>query len=279
MSAKAYVALRPALSPGLEAGLRSVLRDRAGKIDLDGARAHARAFFEAEPRTMDALRDEVGTRFGADARAIAYAVRLTLPLVQVPGGEAWGFHGAAPFAVADRWLGASVRTTPVAKDTQALVRSYLAAFGPASVQDAQSFTGVRGLADAFAALRGQLRAFRDERGRELFDLPKAPRPDEDADAPVRFLPEYDSLVLAHDDRSRVIDDAHRKAIFRANLMVLPTFLVDGRVAGSWKIEKGTLAIQPFAPLQKKMRAQLEEEGLRLLAFVEPGARHAVKFAR
>lgn len=276
MSAKAYLALRPALSPALEVAMRSALRDRAGGIDLDGALAHARAFFAAEPRTMDALRDDVGARSG-DARAVAYAVRTRLPLVQVPGGEAWGFHGAAPFAVAERWLGKTVRTTPVAKDTEALVRSYLAAFGPASVQDAQTFTGVRGLAETFARVRDQLRVFRDDRGRELFDLPKAPRPDEEVEAPVRFLPEYESLLLAHDDRSRVIDEPHRKAIFLANLTILPSFLVDGRVAGSWKIAKGTLALQPFVPLSKKIRAQLEEEGLRLLAFVEPGAKHAVKF--
>jgi hypothetical protein len=279
MTAKAYLALRPALSPALEVAMRSALRDRTKSFDLDGALAHARAFFEAEPRTMDALRDDLGEKFG-DVRAVAYAVRTSLPLVQVPGGEAWGFHGAAPFAVAESWLEKPVRTVPVAKDTQALVRSYLAAFGPASVQDAQTFSGVRGLAETFAQLRDELRVFRDERGRELFDLPKAPRPDEDADAPVRFIPEYDSLILAHDDRSRVMDDAARKAVFRANLMILPSFLVDGRVAGSWKIAKGTLAVQPFAPLSKKTRAQLEEEGLALLAFVEPDAKkHAVRFAR
>jgi hypothetical protein len=279
MSAKDYLKLRAALQPALSASLRSALGKEVEKLDLAKAVAHARAFFDEEPRTMEELRTQVGKKFGVDARVVAYAVRTHLPLVQVPTDAEWGFPGAAAFAAAETWLGGRVRVEPKAEDAQALVRSYLGALGPASVQDAQAWSGVRGLAPAFEAMRDELRVFSDERGRELFDLPKAPRPDEDTDAPVRLLPDYDNLLLGHDDRARVIDDAHRKLISTANLMVLATFLVDGRVAGRWKIERGALTLMPFVTLQKKDRAALEEEGLALLAFVEPdGKRHAVRFA-
>ena len=124
-------------------------------------------------------------------------------------------------------------------------------------------------------LRPKLVTFRDERGRELFDLPKAPRPDEDTPAPIRFLPEYDNLLLAHDDRSRVISDEHRKRIFMPNLRILSTFLVDGFVAGAWSIERkkkvATIKVEPFAPLKKKIRDDVAKEADLLVRFAEDDA--------
>jgi hypothetical protein len=203
---------------------------------------------------------------------MGYAVRTQLPVIQVPVESDWGYPAVADFAAAESWLDA-----PLGSDgtPHALILRYLAAFGPASQKDAEIWSGLRGLKGAFAALAPKLARFEDERGRTLYDLPKAPRPDEDRDAPVRFLPEYDNLVLGHDDRSRLIDDAHRKAIVTPNLRVLATFLVDGRVAGTWtwtrKKATATLEIKPFGKLPKSARAPLEEEADALLAFVEPDA--------
>ena len=161
---------------------------------------------------------------------------------------------------------------------------YLAAFGPAAVSDAQTWSGLAGLRDVLEQLRPKLRAFRDERGRELFDLPNAPRPPEDASAPVRFLPEYDNLLLSHADRTRLLAEEHRSAIFMSNLRVLPTFLVDGFVSGTWKIERekaaATLVLEPFEALSAKARQELTTEGNKLVRFVEDQARaFAVRFAK
>jgi hypothetical protein len=203
---------------------------------------------------------------------MGYAVRTHLPLVQVPTDTRWGWPGVSAFAAAESWIGQRIVG---AADPRALVSSYLAAFGPASVRDAETWSYLRDLAPAFEALRPKLRVFRDERGRELFDLPKAPRPPADTPAPVRFLPDYDNLLLSHADRTRVIPDAHRGKLATKNLRLPPTFLVDGLVAGTWRIERArssaVLVLEPFAPLSKKARGELTEEGKALARFVESDA--------
>ncbi len=127
----------------------------------------------------------------------------------------------------------------------------------------------------FDELKPKLRSFRDERGNELLDLPDAPLPPEGAPAPPRFVPEYDNLLLAHSDRSRVIADQHRARVFLSAARVRATFLVDGFVRGTWRTErdhrKATLVIEPFEPLSGEARDALLEEGERLLRFVEDGA--------
>jgi hypothetical protein len=210
---------------------------------------------------------------------MGYAVRTHLPLVQVPDQSRWGYPGAAEFALADAWLGVEVTSKG---DLQGLVLRYLAAFGPATVKDAETWSYLGGLGPVFEALRPRLSVFKDEKGREVFDLPKAPRPDGDTPAPVRFLPDYDNLLLSHADRRRVVDDAHRKRLATKNLRLPPTFLVDGRVLGTWSVERkraaATLVLQPFAPLGKQVKDELAGEGEALARFVEPDAQAvAVKF--
>jgi hypothetical protein len=269
-----YVRFRRTLQPMLTAGLRAILRGRMESLDVAGAVAEARAWFDEAPRTFDQLRARLERRFaGADVRGLAYAVRMELPLLQVPApDERWAYAARADFAVAETWLGASL--TP-RDDSQGLVLRYLEAFGPASVADAQTWCGLGGLVDVFEQLRPKLCTFQDERGRELFDLPHAPRPDADQDAPVRFLPEWDNLLLSHADRSRVIADAHRPAITTANLRLPGTFLVDGFVAGTWVASRrkkaATLELRPFSPLSRSARTALEEEGESLVRFMEPDA--------
>jgi winged helix DNA-binding protein len=269
MSAADYVAMRGTLQPMLS----RVLRGRVETFDLGVIEAEGRRFF-AKPATFDALRDHLLAKFsGGDERAMAYAIRMHLPLVQVPTDAQWAYPAAADFALADTWL--SKRISTAASSPETLVRRYLAAFGPATPSDAQAWSGLQGLREVFESLRSSLVTFRDERKRELFDLPDAPRPPEDAYAPVRFVPDFDNLVLSHDDRSRIMADAHRGRVTLKNLQVRATFLVDGMVAGTWKSERkrktAVLVMEPFGTVPKRVRAALEEEGESLLSFLEEDA--------
>ncbi|AUX19637.1 uncharacterized protein SOCEGT47_000890 [Sorangium cellulosum] len=283
VSAKDYLALRPVIAPVLHAAMRSTLGARAEALDVDRLVAEARAYFDEEPRTMDALRAHLAAIHPeGDVRAMALAVRMRLPVIQVPTATPWGYPGTADFAPAASWLG-----QPLCEGDapQALVLRYLAAFGPATAADVRTWSGLTGVKDVLQSLREQLCTFRDERGRELFDLPDAPRPPADTPAPARFLPDYDNLLLGHDDRTRVIADEHRaRIVLSANLRILPTFLVDGLVAGTWAIERkkasATLVIEPFAALSREAREQLAEEGDALLRFVEDDAgAFAVRFEK
>ena len=284
VSARDFLRFRPALQPMLTAGMESILRQRTAGMDHDAVLAAARARLAEDPRTFEDLRAALSRAFAdVDERALGYAVRMQLPLVQVPNATSpWGWETGPAFALAESWLG-----TAAADDEggalPALVRSYLAAFGPATVTDAQTWCGLKGLRATFDAMRDELSTFRDARGRELFDLPDAPRPGEDADAPARFLPEFDSLVLAHDDRTRVIADEHRPRVVSKNLQVASTFLVDGVVAGTWKAARtrgaAVLTAAPFGAVPRRERAALEAEGESVLRFVEPDAKaYEVVFA-
>jgi DNA glycosylase AlkZ-like len=191
----------------------------------------------------------------------------------VPIEAPWSFPVSADFATAESWLGREIST--VEEPAHQLVRRYLAAFGPATVTDAQSWSALSGLKPVFEDLRPELVTFRDDKKRELFDLPEAPRPAADVPAPVRFVADFDNLVLAHVDRRRVIADEHRPKVVTKNLLVRATFLVDGFVAGLWKVERkkkvASLVLEPFQPLDKKTLKALEAEGDRLLAFQEEDA--------
>ena len=281
MSTRDYLALRPALQPVMREAMEGVLKDRVKGIDVDAVVKAARASLDAEPRTFEALRAVLGKAWPAkDERALGYTVRTHLPLVQVPTETRWGWPGASTFAVAESWIGDRLAASA---DPQELVLRYLGGFGPATVRDAQTWSGLRALGDAFDALRPRLRVFHDERGRELFDLPKAPRPPAATPAPVRFLPDYDNLMLGHADRTRIVSEDHRKRLLTKNLRVPATFLVEGFICGAWTIERArtaaALVLKPFEDLGKKARAELEKEGAALLRFAEPDAKtHEVRIS-
>jgi hypothetical protein len=267
-----YAAQRAVIAPALAQGVR-VLGDRAKGLDVDEVLPAARKLFAERPLTFNELRPLLVKVFpGVDDRALGYATRMHLPLVMVPTGDRWAFPSVASFTLADGWLGADVAGADPEPET--LAWRYLAAFGPASAADAQTWSGVN-LKAALDSLRPKLAVFRDERGRELFDLPDAPRPDPDTPAPVRFLPDFDNLVLAHADRARLLDDAHRPLVTTRNLRVRATFLVDGRVRGTWEIVRkrkvATLRLTRFGKLTKRVVTELTREGERLLRFVEDDA--------
>ncbi|MBD0330382.1 MAG: AlkZ family DNA glycosylase [Thermoleophilia bacterium] len=186
-------------------------------------------------------------------------------LVHSPESSAWREHtSGGRFVPARSWLGGEGATGDAA--ATALVRRYLGAFGPATRADAAQWTGLAlgALEPGFARL--PLRRFLDERGRELYDLPRAPLPAADTVAPVRFLPLWDSALLAHDDRTRILPERYRGVVIQRNGTVRQTFLVDGFVAGTWRLERGRIALEPFEPLPARVRRDLEEEAARLAAF-------------
>ncbi len=270
VSAKDFVLFRALMQRALDTGMRAILKNRFDDLDRAAITAMARKFF-LEPRTFDELRVVLEKAKAKDVRGQAFAARMFVPLMQVPSDDMWSYPNSARFTLAEPAVGV------IAKDAGAkeLVKRYLAAFGPASVTDAQTWSGIKDLAPTFAELRDELVVVESVGKRELFDLPKAPRPDEDEPAPPRFLPEFDNLLLAYANRKRFVADAHRKAIYLPGLRVAPTFLASGAVAGTWKVSRAkaaaTLEIQPFSALAKKDKEALAAEGASLVRFIEPEA--------
>jgi Winged helix DNA-binding domain len=283
VSAKDYIAFRQPLQPMLTRGTFAVLRERAKGIDVDEVAATARRCFAEGPRTFEQVREALArVHPKADHRAMAHIARLGVALVQVPTSvDAWGFPGAPEFALAESWLAENPHPSEKLDD---LVLRYLAAFGPATAGDVQTWSGLQGVKETLEGLRPKLAVLRDERKRELYDLPKSPRPGPDAVAPAVFLPEFDNLVLAHTDRRRFVADRHRKRVYLPGLRIAATFLVDGFVAGTWSVERKkdavTLSVEPFEPLTKKTQGDLAAEADGLVRFVEQSARSFdVRFAR
>jgi len=272
MSAGDYAAFRAALQPALARAM-GVLGARAEGLDLEQLLPVARTLVQETPRNFNELRPLLLKAFPqVNERALGFAVRTHLPLIMVPTEERWAFPPTADFTLAETWLGGQMSDDPAPAP---LVLRYLAAFGPATAADMQTWSGLPGMKAVLDGLRPQLRVFKDERGRELFDLEHAPRPDADVPVPARFLPEFDNLVLAHADRTRVLADEHRGLVVTKNLRVRATFLWDGFVAGTWDVQRkrdtATLQITPFAALPLGAAEGLAEEGQALLRFVEADA--------
>ena len=273
-----YLKFRTTLAPLLIGAASSIAKDR-GAFDLEKVLNAARKFIGEKPRTFAQISEMLTELMpDVDVGAMRYTVRTHLPLVQVPIASGWSYSNKPEFTLAETWIG---QTISPADQLPALVRRYLAAFGPASVTDAQTWLGMK-LKDTFEKLRPQFVTYRDEGRRELFDLPDVALPDEEISARIRFLPEYDNLLLSHSKRTRVVADEYRSKVYLPGLRVAATILVDGFVRGVWKIEKtkttAALVIEPFEKLTKKDRAALTEEGERLLRFVEANAKSfEVKF--
>ena len=216
-----------------------------------------------EPITHAQL-EEIAT---AELGGFRWRARTLAPLVHLPPSGTWGFHGSPSLLALRSWLGGELSGRE--QGAQRLVRSYLAAFGPATQQDLLRFAGVR-VGDLRAGLDAlELRRFRDERGRELLDLPRAPLPDGDTQAPVRFLPKWDSSLLAYapPERTRILPERFRATVIRKNGDVLPTVLVDGFVAATWNVDRRRgLEVEPLRRLTKAERGEIDAEGERLVDF-------------
>jgi hypothetical protein len=281
VTAEDYHRFRMTLQPMLDGAAEAIKIQRGGVLDVDKVVAKARKLIAEEPRTFAAITSMFSELMpGVDPGSIRYTIRTHLPLVQVPIANGWSYPGNPSFTLAESWLGKAISK---ADDLRLLVFRYLQAFGPASVTDIQTWSGFKKLKDVVDKLRPELYVYRDEQKRELFDLPDAPLPAPDVPAPVRFLPEYDNLLLSHSKRTRVIAEEHRSRVYLPGLRVRSTFLIDGFVSGAWKIQSGrgtaTLFIEPFVKLTKQNRSALIEEAEQLVRFVESSAKtFEVRFA-
>ncbi|MFD8578081.1 MULTISPECIES: winged helix DNA-binding domain-containing protein [Streptomyces] len=253
--------LRPLVQPARD---REVTYFRKGLdgVDLDRLAHRARAFVEGEPRTMAEIREDLLREWpDADPQSLSVAARCLLPLVQVTPRGVWGRSGQVRLTTVENWLG---EPAGAAQPVDDVVLRYLAAFGPASVKDMQTWAGVTRLREAFERLRPRLAVFRDENGVELFDLPDAPRPDAGTPAPPRFLPEFDNLLLSHADRTRVVPAEVKGRSWTGN-QAHCTLLVDGFLAGLWRLEGGVLTVELFDRVPKAAQEEIVAEGEKLIA--------------
>ncbi|MBG0831902.1 winged helix DNA-binding domain-containing protein [Planomonospora sp. ID67723] len=281
VAAADYRWLRPLMQPVLARGRQASFGRVTAGVDLEELAAAGRELLAGRVLTRPQLGRLLAERWpGVPADALGWSAQSMLQLVHVPPQGTWGRGGATPFALADEWLGGPVEpacpedgagasgSVAAGPPVERLVHRYLAAFGPAAVMDVQAWSGLTRLREVVA--RMDLRVYRDENGREVFDLPDAPPPpDPDTPAPARFLPEFDNLMVAYADRTRIMTDEHRRRVCVGS-MVAPTVLVDGTVHGTWKLTADRLVVQPFVPLTARAETELSQEADRLLTLT--GAR-------
>ena len=241
-----------------------------------------RTLLEEQTRTRAELGARLRERWpDRDAASLAWAVSYLVPVIQVPPRGLWGKSGQARLTTVESWLGRPQDADP---SPDKMVLHYLAAFGPSATADIRSWSGLTGVREIIERLRPRLVTFRDERGRELFDLPDAPRPDPETPAPPRFLPEYDNILLSHDDRGRILRENQGLPMPAGRGGELGSLLVDGFLGGMWRINRGrgkaTLVVEAGGSWTKADQTAVAEEGARLLAFMGADVRDRdVQFRR
>jgi hypothetical protein len=264
--------LRPLTEAPYRVTVAGAFREHLAGVDLAELSALARELVEEAPRTPAEIAAALAHRWpGVLPQALNNAIAAWTPLVQVPPRGLWRRSGQPRLTTFEQWTGTPTDTDPAPAD---LVLRYLAAFGPAGVKDLKKWAGVARLGPVVEELRPRLVTFADEAGAELFDLPDAPRPGPDVPAPVRFLPEFDNVLLAYAGFDRVMDPAHKPTLWTVNGRILGTVLVDGFVAATWRTDVAkrvtTLSVTPLVPLTAKDRRAVVAEGRRLLAFLADG---------
>ncbi|WP_339206798.1 winged helix DNA-binding domain-containing protein [Paenibacillus sp. FSL K6-3182] len=268
VSARDGLELRPLLQPALEKGMFSTYGKMLQNVDLEAISEAGRALVEEQPRTFNELGNLLALEWpNVDPSALSAAIRTLVPLVQIPPRGVWGLSGQATHTSAEAWLGQSLANSP---SLETMLLRYLGAFGPATIKDIQVWSGLSKLRETIEQLRPSLRTFSDEKGNELFDLPDAPLPPGDTIAPPRFLSEFDNMLLSYSDRSRILEEKYKPLVFTINGIIRSTFLIDGFVRGTWKIEQNNetaaLIIQSFEKLSPADHDDLVEEGQKLLTF-------------
>jgi hypothetical protein len=261
--------LRPLMQVAIERNHNGAFGRRMSGADLGELGAAVRELLAAGPLTARELGKRLVERgIGDDVEALGNAARVYVPLVQVPPRGVWGAGGHARYATIESWTGCELEVRPSIDD---VVLRYLSALGPASVMDVQNWSGLTRLQAVLERLRPRLLTFRDEHGKELFDLPDAPRPDPDLPAPVRFLGEYDNVLLGHADRRRIIPEDFPWQAMLAPGRFVSNLLVDGVLRATWWIERegkrrATLAIRPFRELLRAQREEVDAEAQRMIDF-------------
>jgi Winged helix DNA-binding domain len=276
VTARDALRLRPLVQVVAERGHQSAFGRRMGGVDPAELAAAVREELAGGPLAPRELaRRLVAREIGDDIEAITNATRAYVPLVQLPPRGVWGAGGQVRYLPLETWTGRELEREPSLDD---VVLRYLRAFGPASAQDAQTWCGLTRLGEVLERLRPRLVAFRDEDGRELFDVPDAPRPDPDVPAPVRFLGEFDNALLSHADRSRIVPGGPAMWM-QADGRSVGSVLVDGMLRATWWRDGATIAVRPTEALTTGERDAVEVEAHALARFLAPAnERHEVRFA-
>ncbi|HEX8099480.1 MAG TPA: winged helix DNA-binding domain-containing protein, partial [Actinomycetota bacterium] len=239
-----------------------VIRELAG-VDMTQVAKLVRRFLENGPRRAKEIEELVADH--GYPRVAWGSVGDWVDLVRVPPSGTWEHRRADLYGLAERWLAPSKVTEDDAQ--QHLIRSYLGGFGPASLKDIASWSGLPARTVRPVIERMQLRRFRDQDGGELLDLERRPLPDPGTTAPVRFIPTWDATLLVHARRTQILPERYRPFVFDTKTPhSVPTFLVDGRVAGSWRYQAGRVNLEPFEPIPRPFRRDLDDEASRLAAF-------------
>jgi winged helix DNA-binding protein len=263
VSAGDYPLLAEAIRRSRREWWTRVARRELEGVDMEAAVDLLRDHLAGGPRRQAEL---VGLLTAKGFPKLAWSgAGLWLDLVRVPPSGTWERRRADLYGLADDWLQPANVTE--AQGLEHLVRRYLQGFGPASLGDVGSWSGLPLTMLRPVVERLGERRFRDQRGGELFDLPEAPLPDPETPAPVRFLPTWDATLLVHARRTQLLPERYRDRIFHTrNPQSTPTFLVDGTVAGTWRHDQGRVRLEPFQPLPGRARRELDEEAERLAAF-------------
>ncbi|MFC3687949.1 winged helix DNA-binding domain-containing protein [Aquipuribacter hungaricus] len=270
VTAQDCLALRPLLAEQLARVARGQFGRQVAGVDLAELARLTTALVEERPLGFAELGERLQQAWpDRDAGALAQTARNLVPLVQVPPRGLWGSTAPPTHTTVTSWLGQAEDTGPSLED---YVLRYLSAYGPASVQDMQKWSGLTRLQAVVTRLAPQLRTSRDDRGRTLYDLAGAEPAEPDRELPVRYLSEFDDALLGHVDRRRVLAEEHGAQVFTTGGIIRATVLVDGFVAGTWRFEtsgsRPGITVRPFAPLPATTQAQLAEEGARLLRAVD-----------
>lgn len=272
LSARDYLWMRPAVQPSFDRTMRAAYFAKPTRgLDVRMVAEAGRAMLGKQSLIRRDLGKRLGEQFpGVSGSVLAGLVQLQLALIHPPPNGLWGAWGNrrdTPVTLAEAFLDAPVATRA---DAARLIERYLAAFGPASVMDMQQWSGLTGLREVVAGMG--LRTMRDAGSVELYDLPDGELAPDGGDepAPVRFLPSYDNIIVGYADRSRLMDKAHSGRVTPGRALVVPTFLVDGFIGGSWAVQERRLEISPFAPLSKKDTRSVMTEAEALARFVFDG---------
>jgi hypothetical protein len=271
-----YRQLRPLVQSVLERSFRSTPFAKK----LVGANISEVASAGRELLTTSLTRAQLSRLLGErfpdfDQLSLAYATTYLTPVVQAPPRGLWRETAAANWVSAESWLGVPIDGGAPIVD---VVLRYLRAFGPASAADFATWSGLAGTRGVFDELRPRLRIYRDEHGRELFDVEDGLLPSEDTPSPPRFLPEYDNALFSHAERQRIIEDARNPPLPPGNGARRGTLLVDGFMRAQWSLKEtaagAVLLIESYQPLTKTQRSETQSEAERLIAFLLPDAEQA-----
>jgi hypothetical protein len=263
VSAADYWPFVEAIRSGRREWWTRVQRHQVEGLDMTKVEAFLRKVLADGPKRQKELVD-VLTAEGFPRIAWSGA-GMWLDMVRVPPSGTWENRRADLYGLAEDWVWPSKSTA--AQGLELLAKRYFGGFGPASMNDLASWAGlpVTTLRPVVAKL--PMRRFRDEQGGELLDLPRQPIPDADTPAPVRFLPTWDATLLVHARRSQILPEDYRPRVFDSKTPhSVPTFLIGGAVAGKWRYEKGKIKLEPFSPLPRQARREVEEEAEQLAAF-------------